>query len=60
MEYLAINYPKFIENNYFIKNDVQIKYYNEYISYITLLKNDILAYVGGNGLIIENKKYYYS
>ena len=55
MEYLAINYPKFNENNYFIKNDVQIKYYNEYISNIILLKNDILAYVGDNGLIIESK-----
>ncbi len=55
MEYLAINYPKFIKNNYFIKKDGQVKYYNGCVSYITLLKNDILAYVGEKGLIIESK-----
>ncbi len=55
MEYLAINYPKFIKNNYFIKKDGQVKYYNGCVSYITLLKNDILAYVGYKGLIIESK-----
>ena len=25
IEYLAVHYPKFFENNYFIKNDVQVK-----------------------------------
>ena len=55
IEYLAIYYPKFLESNYFIKNDVQIKKINKYLSNVVLLKNNILAFLCKSDLIIEKK-----
>ena len=54
IEFLVINYPKFIKNNFFIKNDVQIKIFSV-IKNVFLLKNDILAIIYNEGLIIESK-----
>ena len=55
IEYLAIHYPKILQNNYFIKNDVQVKNAHERFIKVVLLKNDILAFLCDKGLIIENK-----
>ena len=54
IEFLAINYPKFMKNNVFIKNDVQIKFF-EYILNIDLLQDDDLVILTNKGLLIENK-----
>ena len=55
IEYLAIHYPKVLQNNYFIKNDVQVKNVHERIKNVVLLKNDILSFLCCKGLIIESK-----
>ena len=52
IEYLALNYPIFIKNNYFIKNDIQIKNFEDKINYVYLLNNDKLVYTTNKGLII--------
>ena len=57
IEYLALNYPIFIKNNYFIKNDIQIKNFEDKINYVYLLNNDKLVYITNKGLIIEGKNY---
>ena len=58
IEYLAINYPKFKEKNYFIKNDVQIIKFEYMIRHVYLLNNDILGFISlDEGLIIEDKNY---
>ena len=54
IEYLAINYPKFLKNNYFKKNDVRVKYFKGTIRNVALLKNDILV-LSNRDLIIVNK-----
>jgi len=56
IEYLAIHYPKFLKNNYFIKNDAKIKNIHERIKNVVLLKNDIISVLCDKGLIIESKK----
>lgn len=57
IEFLAINYPQFMKNNIFIKNDVQIKLFDNIIK-VDLFKNDDLAITYNEGLIIENKNIF--
>ena len=55
IKYLAIHYPKFIQNNYFIKNYVKVKNIHLPIKNVVLLKKNILSFLCNKGLIIENK-----
>ena len=55
IEYIAIHYPKFLQNNYFIKNDVQVKKFHGPITNLAILKNDIFAVLSNKQLIIESK-----
>jgi len=54
IEYIAINYPKFLKNSYFKKNDVQVKSFKGTIRNVALLENDILV-LSNRDLIIVNK-----